>query len=218
MLPGVEATVATGRETASRISCSPVSAPMGLAPARQSLMTLYCAGLWLAVNIAPGRPRSPEAKYSWSVDASPIISTSAPASAAPVANAAARAGEVGRMSCPTTIADAAQTRTNAAPVRRASSSSIWSGTVPRTSYALKTACVFAGSVVLTGRGYRPGSARPPSLRGEHAQVPAAPCLAPGAGGHRGCRGTGRLDHRPPSLTDRGGPRHEGALGPAGAAG
>ncbi len=28
--------------------------PIGCAPARQSLMPLYCAGLWLAVNIAPG--------------------------------------------------------------------------------------------------------------------------------------------------------------------
>jgi hypothetical protein len=53
------------------------------------------------------------------------------------------------MSCPTTTVAAPRTDTKAAPVRRASSSSIWSGTVPRTSYALKTACVFAGSVVLT---------------------------------------------------------------------
>ena len=40
--------------TRSRISASPVSSPTGTAPARQSLMPLYCAGLWLAVNIAPG--------------------------------------------------------------------------------------------------------------------------------------------------------------------
>ena len=34
----------------------------GAAPARHSLMPLYFAGLWLAVNIAPGRARLPEAK------------------------------------------------------------------------------------------------------------------------------------------------------------
>jgi hypothetical protein len=39
-----------------------VSCPIGVAPARQSLMPLYLAGLWLAVNIAPGRPSVPEAK------------------------------------------------------------------------------------------------------------------------------------------------------------
>ncbi len=61
-------------------------------------MPLYCAGLWLAVNIAPGRPSDPEAKYSWSVDARPIIVTSAPAAAAPSANARAMPGEDGRMS------------------------------------------------------------------------------------------------------------------------
>ena len=43
----------------SRISASPVSVPTGSAPARHSLMPLYRAGLWLAVNIAPGRPRLP---------------------------------------------------------------------------------------------------------------------------------------------------------------
>ena len=46
----------------SRISRRPVSWPIGAAPARQSLMPLYCAGLWLAVNIAPGRSRLPLAK------------------------------------------------------------------------------------------------------------------------------------------------------------
>ena len=48
--------------TASRMLSNPVSAPIGDAPARQSLMPLYCAGLWLAVNIAPGTSRAPEAK------------------------------------------------------------------------------------------------------------------------------------------------------------
>ena len=36
--------------------------PMGEALARHILMPLYCAGLWLAVNIAPGRSSHPEAK------------------------------------------------------------------------------------------------------------------------------------------------------------
>ena len=48
--------------TASRIVARPVSAPMGAAPARHSLIPLYFAGLWLAVNIAPGTSRAPEAK------------------------------------------------------------------------------------------------------------------------------------------------------------
>lgn len=44
-----------------RISARPVSSPIGAAPARQSLMPLSFAGLWLAVIITPGRPRLPEA-------------------------------------------------------------------------------------------------------------------------------------------------------------
>ena len=48
--------------TASRISARPLSRPIGVAPARHILMPLYCAGLWLAVNITPGCPRCPEAK------------------------------------------------------------------------------------------------------------------------------------------------------------
>jgi hypothetical protein len=56
----------------SRISASPLSIATGCAPARQSLMPLYSAGLWLAVNIAPGASRWPLAKYSPSVDARPM--------------------------------------------------------------------------------------------------------------------------------------------------
>jgi hypothetical protein len=33
--------------------------PTGFAPARHSLIPLYCGGLWLAVTIAPGMPNSP---------------------------------------------------------------------------------------------------------------------------------------------------------------
>ena len=78
-----------------------------------------------------------------------MCTTSAPACAAPVANASASPGELGRMSCPTTTVVAATTWTKAAPARRASSSSSWSGTVPRTSYALKIARTLAGSRLLT---------------------------------------------------------------------
>ncbi|SKV64947.1 Uncharacterised protein [Mycobacteroides abscessus subsp. abscessus] len=39
-----------------------MSLPTGLAPARHSLIPLYAAGLWLAVNIAPGQSNNPEAK------------------------------------------------------------------------------------------------------------------------------------------------------------
>ena len=44
------------------ISPRPESCPTGAAPARHILMPLYCAGLWLAVNIAPGSSSEPEAK------------------------------------------------------------------------------------------------------------------------------------------------------------
>lgn len=100
-----------------------MSWPTGAAPARQSLMPLYCAGLCEAVNIAPGRPRLPEAKYSWSVEQRPMRVTSAPRAAAPRAKAPERPGDEGRMSWPITIASAPVTSTNAAPNRSASGSS-----------------------------------------------------------------------------------------------
>ena len=45
--------------TISLICCSPVCSPTGAAPARHILIPLYCAGLWLAVNIAPGASSVP---------------------------------------------------------------------------------------------------------------------------------------------------------------
>ena len=51
---GVKPSVAAPEAIRSRISCNPVSAPTGTAWARHILMPLYWAGLWLAVNIAPG--------------------------------------------------------------------------------------------------------------------------------------------------------------------
>ncbi len=46
----------------ARMSPRPVSAPIGAAPARHSLTPLYLAGLWDAVNIAPGMSSDPAAK------------------------------------------------------------------------------------------------------------------------------------------------------------
>ena len=47
----------------------PMSRLIGTAPGRQVLIPLYVAGLCEAVNIAPGRFSTPEAKYSRSVEA-----------------------------------------------------------------------------------------------------------------------------------------------------
>ena len=44
------------------IRARPVSWPTGRAPARHSLMPLYWAGLWEAVNMAPGASSLPAAK------------------------------------------------------------------------------------------------------------------------------------------------------------
>lgn len=86
-------------------------------------MPLYWAGLCDAVNIAPGMSMSPEAKYSWSVEHSPMIVASAPRETAPRAKLDARPGEEGRMSWPITIAPAPVTSTKAAPKSSASRSS-----------------------------------------------------------------------------------------------
>ncbi len=74
--------------------------PIGRAPAWQSLMPLYCAGLCEAVNIAAGESRDPAAKYTRSVDASPMSMTSRPCSITPVAKASTSSGPLGRMSRP----------------------------------------------------------------------------------------------------------------------
>ena len=59
MLPSVPAAAGIPRSAITRSSVSPVPAPTGRAPSRQSLIPLYLAGLWLAVIIAPGMPRLP---------------------------------------------------------------------------------------------------------------------------------------------------------------
>src|SRR4051812_9282558 len=118
----------------------PESWPMGAAPARHILMPLYWAGLWLAVNIAPGRPREPAAKYSRSVEPRPASITSTPRLMTPSAKARESGTEDSRMSWAVTIAVAPLSpmtnSANAAPIARLTSSSHSSGTTPRTSYAL----------------------------------------------------------------------------------
>src|SRR3954470_7250564 len=74
-----------------------------------------------------------------SVDDRPASTTEAPRCRAPSAKARARPGPVSRMSCAVTILAAQVTSTHAAPIARAIVSSSWSGTVPRTSYALTRA-------------------------------------------------------------------------------
>ena len=62
-LPGVMFTASHNpAATRSRIAPRPDSLPIGDAPARHILIPLYAAGLWLAVNITPGRSKCPEAK------------------------------------------------------------------------------------------------------------------------------------------------------------
>ncbi|SLH33695.1 Uncharacterised protein [Mycobacteroides abscessus subsp. abscessus] len=128
--PGTPAT------SSSLMVARPVSCPTGSALARHSLMPLYRAGLWLAVNIAPGQPNRPEAKYNSSVEASPMCTTSRPCAVTPSAKAAASSGEDSRMSCPTTTRVAPSPRINRAkeaPTSSTNRASIWSPTTPRTS-------------------------------------------------------------------------------------
>ena len=58
-LPATSPRDVTPAATISLICVQPVCSPTGAAPARHSLMPLYCAGLWLAVNIAPGASSLP---------------------------------------------------------------------------------------------------------------------------------------------------------------
>src|SRR6478735_3459010 len=97
------------------------------------------------------------------------------------------------MSWPTTTVVAPTTWTNACPVARASCSSICSGTVPRTSYALKTARRLAGSRVSAMLRSLVGS-----VGGQHAQVPATAGLTTGLLS----RGDAQRGHRAGGLADR----------------
>ena len=100
-------------------------------------MPLYWAGLCDAVNMAPGRIECPAAKYKKSVDAMPRSMTSTPSARTPSAKAADNSTPDWRMSRATRICRSAK-RAMARPMARHMAASNWSGTVPRTSYALKT--------------------------------------------------------------------------------
>ena len=110
---------------------------MGRALLRHSLIPLYSAGLWLAVNIAPGIPSLPEAKYNISVEAKPIRMTSMPCDVTPAEKASANSGEDGRISSPITMVPGSRSickkRANATPVAKAKSASISTSTKPRMS-------------------------------------------------------------------------------------
>jgi hypothetical protein len=139
--PGGEGAGSTPTAVILRISARPVSWPIGRAPARHILMPLYRAGLWDAVNIAPGASRWPAAKYTRSVDARPRSTTSSPWRCTPSAKAAARSTPLSRMSRATSTrsgagppaAESSTKRAKAAPIRPLSAGSSWSGTMPLTS-------------------------------------------------------------------------------------
>ena len=180
--------------TRSRTADRPVSMPSGTAYARHILMPLYCAGLWLAVNIAPGtaeRARRRSRAGRWTRDRSSSRRRRRrrrpPRTRGPCrARTAACRGRPRRPSAPRR-----SPATKADPTARARSSSIWSGTVPRTSYALNTAERAAAEVADM---YRTLSA---------PEVLSPPGWAAPAGGRDGRprgrrRGPRRTRGRPPS--------------------
>ncbi len=131
-------TGSTPRWVASRITSSPLSSPIGRAPARHILIPLYCAGLCDAVSVAPGAAKWPAAKNSRSVEARPRSTTSRPWLVTPRAKAADSSTPDGRMSRASTTRPAVSASVftkaaKAAPMRSTRAASSWSGTVPRTS-------------------------------------------------------------------------------------
>ena len=108
--------------TAAMISRRPVSAPTGRAPARHSLIPLYWAGLWEAVNMAPGASRLPDAKYSSSVEVRPEVDDVDAGRGDPVGEgpASARRPTAACPGPPAPVAHPAK-RANAAPTARARS-------------------------------------------------------------------------------------------------
>jgi len=143
---------ASSRSAPALTASRPVSAPTGRAPDRQNLMPLYCAGLCEAVNIAPGALSEPAAKYNMSVLARPRSTTFTPRDIAPSANAAASSTPEGRMSRATRTVGSPANSANATPTARAMSTLNCSGTVPRTSYALKilSSCIARDFVLSLG--------------------------------------------------------------------
>ena len=104
-IPTLRGVIGAPSMTYFSIASKPDSFPIGRAPLKQSLIPLYSAGLWLAVNIAPGKFSFPAAKYNISVDASPMRITSIPCEVTPAENASANTGDDGRISSPiTTVA------------------------------------------------------------------------------------------------------------------
>ena len=111
---------------------------MGRAPDWHSLSPLYRAGLWEAVNMAPGASRLPAAKYRRSVEARPRSTTATPSDRTPSAKARDSSTPDSRMSRATSSRGAPVKRATATPMARNWSALSWSGTTPRMSYALKT--------------------------------------------------------------------------------
>src|SRR6266542_3922964 len=109
-----------------------------------------------------------------SVEPRPAATMFAPCSVAPRANASASGADEVRMSCTVTIGDAFVSRANAAPTASAVPSSISSGTMPRTSYALNifarsvTSAPASGSLLPAPYGLYPYAARP--YRGRMGQA------------------------------------------------
>ncbi len=118
--------------------------------------------------------------------------TSVPRSRTPDAKAAASGSELGRMSCPTTIDRGWPTTcANAAPTARATSSSSWSGTRPRMSYALTMA-----AISVTRRLYRTApTVRLPLRIAHHTQMAAPSHLAWRRRARRTLRRLGRFTDR-----------------------
>src|SRR3954463_11626713 len=156
-----------------------------------------------------------------SVDDSPASTTDAPRSRAPSAKARARPGPDSRMSCAVTILAAPVTSRNAAPMARAIVSSSWSGTTPRTSYALTRAersttnPRFAGLIGQACPGWLAYSqshlteVRAGSVAGRHdPEMTAAPGERVAVGAPQR-----RLRPRPPPDGRRGGLRGGGGAGP-----
>src|SRR3984957_7904806 len=154
----------TNSSAPASMSAKPVSRPIGRAPDRHNLRPLYWAGLCDAVNMAPGESRWPDAKYMKSVEAMPRSTMSTPSARTPSENAAESATPVSRISRATRICGASAKRAMARPMARHMSASSWSGTVPRTRYALKT-----WSMRLTGPHHRW-----PARRAENVRHPAGP--------------------------------------------
>ena len=171
-----------------------MSSPTGAAPARQSLMPLYCAGLWQAVNIAPGRVERAR-RRSRRGRSTPARGRRRrrPRASTPSANAADE-------SAPTTGACRAPTRTRGGAGERGegvadrggrSPSSSSSGTMPADVVGLedrveRSGVTPRGATLSQGRLVAPGRSRPSAPRSRCRCARPVPSRR-----HRGST----LDHR-----------------------